>query len=635
MLKDAESIKIINAQGSIDTSNPFQAQIGNGTNQADVNISKQLLTNAELNVEGTDVSVQNPLPVDGDSIYNKDIDFNLSTIGTFSGDLTSIFGDYEAEITDATAANPKTFTLRFKRPVTSNKIGIGSKTGNFSNVKILLKDLSGTVRETIDDSTNDTKYTSNIYSFTNNTFIEMVVEFHTTDEVKISGMFIPKAQARSISGIDGIISLKNTTMTPLGSGASFVGESETTTNYGAVAINLYTDQAGTFLIEGRLFGSSTWREVETYVVEAGQFKQWSFQGTPTMIRASFTCGATPQTVFEMETILKPVYVKPSSHPIGGTIKGNDDAELTKSQITGERPDGDYGNVAVTNGNNLKISLEEYDPTFLANPLPVRDPQLTIARSLVTGMMSVNKFGRNIEIDSAAIADIWDGGHTVASGGVSLIWVAPTQARIHAIVSTSLNDSDTGGVNPQSDGARTVRVFGLTDWDTAEVSEDIILDGTTSVNTSNSYVIIHRIRVLTKGNNATGPNVGVITATAATDATITAQIRAGQGQTQMAIYGIPSTQKAYIGRLYANANKAGGAAGLLDVSLLSNPEPQTEITSFLTKHTFGLQSTGTSALTIPYYSPKVIEGPAIIKVQASSNTNDMDVSAGFDLVVIDN
>ena len=61
-------------------------------------------------------------------------------------------------------------------------------------------------------------------------------------------------------------------------------------------------------------------------------------------------------------MLKPVYVKPSSHPIGGVVKANDDAELTKSQITGERPDGDFGNVAVTNGNNLKISVEEYDPT---------------------------------------------------------------------------------------------------------------------------------------------------------------------------------------------------------------------------------------------------------------------------------
>ena len=277
----------------------------------------------------------------------------------------------------------------------------------------------------------------------------------------------------------------------------------------------------------------------------------------------------------------------------------------------------------------------------SNPLPVRDPLLEIARGKVTGETSENKFGRNIEVDSGVTADIWDGGHPVAAGGVSLIWVAPTQARIHAIVSTSLNDSDTGGVNPQSDGARTIRVTGLVNWDTKESSEDIIMDGTTAINTVNSYVIIHRLETLTKGSNPSGPNVGIITATALTDGTITARMGInpdtlrGQGQTQMAIYGVPSLQTAEIGRLYGNINKAAGASGIVNITLVSNPEPNSELTNFLTKHTFGLQTVGTSALTIPFYTPKRVRGPAIIKVQASSNTNDMDISAGFDMVLADN
>ena len=143
--------------------------------------------------------------------------------------------------------------------------------------------------------------------------------------------------------------------------------------------------------------------------------------------------------------------------------------------------------------------------------------LNVAMGNFDGMMTINKFARNIEIDSAVTADIWDGGFTLASGGVSLIWVAPTQARIHAVVSSSASDDG----DPVGVGARTIEVFGLPNWNTKEINETIILNGQTPVNTVNSYVIIHRMFVVTNG--ATNVNVGIVKATAATDNTITAQI----------------------------------------------------------------------------------------------------------------
>jgi hypothetical protein len=254
-----------------------------------------------------------------------------------------------------------------------------------------------------------------------------------------------------------------------------------------------------------------------------------------------------------------------------------------------------------------------------------DFQLDLSLGRITGMSTLNKFGRNIEIDNGVTADIWDGGYTVASGGTSLIWVAPTAARTHVI------DSDNGGDTSAGAGARTVRIYGLTSWNSAEVSEDITLNDASPPSTENSYVIIHRMKVLTKG--ATNVNIGNITATAAApDSTVTARILAGQGQTQMAIYGVPSTQDAYITNVYANANKAQ-ASGSVDISLDVNPEPQTELTNFLVKHTFGLQTTGSSAYDVHFHLPKKIEGPAIIKIQAVAGANDMDVSAGFDLILV--
>ncbi len=251
-----------------------------------------------------------------------------------------------------------------------------------------------------------------------------------------------------------------------------------------------------------------------------------------------------------------------------------------------------------------------------------DPLLDIARGLIADEHSLNKTGRNTDIDTAT-ADVWDGGDT---GDVSLIWVAPTAARVHAIVSSSASDDG----DPVGVGARTLKIYGLIDWDTPEITEVILLNGAGSVNTTQSYVMINRMEVLTKG--ATSSNVGTITATAASDSTITSQITPGAGRTQQTMFGISSLETLYMGRLYANINNASAASGRGDVSLLYNPEPDVEEINFLTKHTFGLTTTGTSALTINYWTPKVFEGPALIKMQMVAATNNMDVSAGYDAVV---
>ena len=263
-----------------------------------------------------------------------------------------------------------------------------------------------------------------------------------------------------------------------------------------------------------------------------------------------------------------------------------------------------------------------------------DPMLEIPRGNVTGMTWVNKFGRAPDGVQTTSTDIWDRANATPT---QQIWVAPTQARIHAIVSTSDEDSDTGGVVAQGDGARTIQVYGLTSWSTAETSEVITMDGTTAVNTSNSYVIVHRMKVLTKGGHASGPNVGTITATAATDATVTAQINISEGQTQMAIYGIPSTQTLYMTQYYGSVHEAGlgSNAYVADVTLKVNPEPDNELLNFLIKHTNGLVSTGTGIIRHSFDPYFKIAGPAIIKIQMIGSAADGDASVGFDGIIVTN
>lgn len=252
--------------------------------------------------------------------------------------------------------------------------------------------------------------------------------------------------------------------------------------------------------------------------------------------------------------------------------------------------------------------------------------LEIARGNVPGMTCVNKFGEAPAGVQTTATDIWDRADATPT---QQVWTAPTQARVHAIVSSSASDDG----DPAGVGARTVRVWGLTDWDTAEVSEDITLNGTTNVNTANSYVIIHRMRVLTSG--ATSVNVGTISATAATDTTVTAIIRPSEGTTHMAIYGFPSTQTVYLVRWYGSINKAQGATATINFKLMFNPEPNAQLKHFSVRSERGVQSTGTSDIDWNLPCPLELVGPGIIKIQAIASAADTDGSAGFDIILVDN
>lgn len=224
-------------------------------------------------------------------------------------------------------------------------------------------------------------------------------------------------------------------------------------------------------------------------------------------------------------------------------------------------------------------------------------------------------------------DIWD---LADATPTQQIWVAPTQARIHTITSTSTSDDSNSGV-----GARTIRIYGLTSWDTAEVSEVVSMDGNGSnaVQTANAYVIIHRMRVVTCGN--TGPNVGTITATANTDNTITAVIRPTIGSTAMAIYGWPSTQTLLVSQISASLMQAASQARDARLRLFHNTDPGTSPSLYIEKDVRGLQSNGTSSDTWPYLPYLPLPGPGILKLNAIGSAADLDMTGSFDAILVNN
>ena len=259
----------------------------------------------------------------------------------------------------------------------------------------------------------------------------------------------------------------------------------------------------------------------------------------------------------------------------------------------------------------------------------KDFGLEVARGNVPGVTAENKYGRTTNADSGVMTDIHDGADV--AGGSNVIWDAPLAARIHQVVSSSTDDDG----DPAGVGARTLRVTYLPDWNTVETTVDLTMNGTANVATP-ACVIIHRMEVLTFG--ATNVNVGVIKATADTDGTITEQILAGAGQTQMAIYGVSSLQTFYMTEYYGSILKATGGAAIADIIILYNPRADQFLAAaapFIIKHTIGLESVGSSMIEETFLPPKKFLGPCIIKLQTNTNKADVDISAGFDGYLVTN
>lgn len=117
-------------------------------------------------------------------------------------------------------------------------------------------------------------------------------------------------------------------------------------------------------------------------------------------------------------------------------------------------------------------------------------ELQVARGQITGHSVVHVFGFNPDVDTNE-ETVWpiDGllGH-------------PASPTVMKISSSSTDDDATGT------GARTVLIEGVNGTG-GFVSETVILDGQTEVNTANSYDAIERMTVLTVGSG--GKNAGII------------------------------------------------------------------------------------------------------------------------------
>jgi len=255
-----------------------------------------------------------------------------------------------------------------------------------------------------------------------------------------------------------------------------------------------------------------------------------------------------------------------------------------------------------------------------NRLMTSTPDFFIEAALgrVKGISSISKFGRNPDIGTATDPeDVW------GAGG---LWVAPTQERIHNVASSSAND-DVGNT-----GAQRIRIEGL-DRSFSPQTEDVDMNGTSDVATAKAYTRIYRAYVLESGSN--GTNVGDITMTAQTDLTVTAQIDADLGQTEMAIYTVPSGFMGLILSVYAvMGDSGGGSAAYTDLRLIQVSNVDTGSPTSRVQHTFSLITAGNSHYEHLFRIPLIVHGPADLILRATEVSNNSTVvSGGFDMLLV--
>jgi hypothetical protein len=244
----------------------------------------------------------------------------------------------------------------------------------------------------------------------------------------------------------------------------------------------------------------------------------------------------------------------------------------------------------------------------------------VADNRLKGISHVNVLGDAPNVGLNVKTDIWDRANATDN---QILWSSPTSAQTHLLKSDSSSDA------PGQNGAHVVTVFGLDpNWDRQE--ETVSLNGATNVSTANQYARIFRMICTAFG--ASQINIGKITATAATDSTVTAQVNAQNGQTLMAIYSTPRRRRSYLDHYFVSVRRK--ASGTADVILSVKENADISGSGFVVKHVNSISLTGTSYMRNDFNPYLFIPPKSDVKIQAIGGANNMEISAGFDIIEVE-
>jgi len=184
--------------------------------------------------------------------------------------------------------------------------------------------------------------------------------------------------------------------------------------------------------------------------------------------------------------------------------------------------------------------------------------LQVSRGQITGHERICPFGLNSEVGTV-LETVWQ------EGGV---YAFPAAATVMTVSSSSTDDDG----SPAGTGARTVVVEGL-DANYVEISETITMNGTTAVNTTNSYLRVNKMYVATAGTTTGAVGniyIGTGTVTTGKPAVVYNMMGIGTNTSESLIYTVPANNTAYLLNFaVSSANSTANSSTSFRVTICPN------------------------------------------------------------------
>ncbi len=299
---------------------------------------------------------------------------------------------------------------------------------------------------------------------------------------------------------------------------------------------------------------------------------------------------------------------------------------------GENPDIDLGFETIWDGGGIYVPPTQARIHNIASSLAA-DAGTVITSGTATGGSVTSLEDSTAPFGAVAIGDVVLNDTNVELGVVTAVTSTSELALARSMRDPSSGEdsqpNESGDayriVRDASTGASILHILGLSAF-FLDQDEFVVTNGVSVVATANSYIRQFRARVF---SSASSDAAGTITSTAVTDGTVSLQVINGNNQTLMAVYTIPSDKFGMLVRWWGSMSKKQSASSVVNLRA-----GQIDKIGYIVQNR-SVKSNGSSAFDHKFEIPILFPGGSDMWMEADSDTNDIGIAGGFDIVLIDN